>query len=80
MLDLLAVGLPMHDVAQLLLISESVLHQRVANLLRHYGAEDRTTLVAAAYRQGDAPGLARLARSVALARALAGEVRPVRSR
>lgn len=79
-LDLLAVGLPMHDVGQLLRISETVLQERVASLLRHYGAEDRTTLVAAAYRQGDAPGLARLARSVAVARALAREIRPVRSR
>jgi len=67
-LDLLAVGLPMHDVGQLLRISETVLQQSVASLLRHYGADDRTSLVATAYRRGDAPGLARLARSVALAR------------
>ena len=64
-LDLLAVGLPMHDVGQLLRISETVLQQSVASLLRHYGADDRTSLVATAYRRGDAPGLARLARSVA---------------
>lgn len=69
-LDLIAVGLPMHDVGQLLRISETVLQQRVASLLRHYGADDRTALVATAYRRGDAPGLARLARSVALARTL----------
>lgn len=68
-LDLLAVGLPMHDVGQLLRISETVLQARIASLLRHYGAEDRTSLVATAYRRGDAPGLARLARSVALVRA-----------
>jgi len=67
-LDLLAAGLPMHDVAQLLRISDAALRKRVASLLRHYGAEDRTTLIATAYRRGDAPGLRRLARSVALAR------------
>ena len=84
-LDLLAVGLPMHDVAQLLRISQPVLDQRLASLLRHYGAEDRTALVAAAYRRGEAPGLARLARSVGVARAQqdhppgpAREVRPAR--
>ena len=69
-LDLLAVGLPMHDVGQLLRISDTVLRERVASLLRHYGAEDRTSLVATAYRRGDAPGLSRLARSVALAQTL----------
>ena len=67
-LDLLAVGLPMHDVGQLLRISETVLQERVANLFRHYGATDRTSLVATAYRRGDAPGLGRLQRSIALAR------------
>lgn len=67
-LDLLAVGLPMHDVAQLLRISDAVLQERVARLLRYYGADDRMSMVATAYRRGDAPGLRRLARSVALAR------------
>lgn len=67
-LDLLAVGLPMHDVAQLLRISDVVLQERVARLLRYYGADDRMSMVATAYRRGDAPGLRRLARSVALAR------------
>ena len=67
-LDLLAVGLPMHDVAQLLRVSDRVLQERVARLLRHYGADDRMSMVATAYRRGDAPGLRRLARSVALAR------------
>ena len=66
-LDLLSVGLPTHDIAQLLRISDAVLQQRVTSLLRHYGAEDRTSLVAMAYRRGDAPGLRRLARSVAIA-------------
>lgn len=69
-LDLLAVGLPMHDVGQLLRISETELQDRVTRLLRHYGAEDRTSLVATAFRRGEAPGLARLARSVALARSV----------
>ena len=85
-LDLLAVGLPMHDVAQLLRLSDGALKGRVASLLRHYGAEDRTTLVAAAYRRGDAPGLGRLARAVGVARALqdpvpgaAGPTRPART-
>ncbi len=73
-LDLLSVGLPMHDIGQLLRISETMLQARVASLLRHYGADDRTSLVATAYRRGDAPGLGRLARSVALART---ERRPV---
>ena len=73
-LDLLSVGLPMHDIGQLLRISETLLQARVASLLRHYGADDRTSLVATAYRRGDAPGLGRLARSVALART---ERRPV---
>ncbi len=68
-LDLLAVGLPMHDIGQLLRVSETVLQERVASLLRHYGADDRTSLIATAYRRGDAPGLGRLARSIALARA-----------
>src|SRR5687767_524793 len=67
-LDLLAVGLPMHDVAQLLRISDVVLQKRVAHLLRYYAADDRMSMVATAYRRGDAPGLRRLARSVALAR------------
>lgn len=67
-LDLLSVGLPMHDIAQLLRISEAALRADVASLLRHYVADDRTSLVASAYRRGDAPGLRRLARSVALAR------------
>ncbi|HEX4744211.1 MAG TPA: LuxR C-terminal-related transcriptional regulator [Candidatus Limnocylindria bacterium] len=67
-LDLLSVGLAMHDVAQLLRISDAALRAHVAGLLEHYGAEDRTTLVAMAYRRGDAPGLRRLARSVALTR------------
>ena len=67
-LDLLSVGLPMHDIAQLLQINEAALRADVASLLRHYGAEDRTSLVASAYRRGDGPGLRRLARSVALAR------------
>lgn len=66
--DLLAAGLPMYDIGQLLRISETVLQQRVASLLRHYGADDRTSLVAIAYRRGEAPGLGRLVRSVALAR------------
>lgn len=69
-LDLLAAGLPMHDIGQLLRISEPLLRARVVRLLRHYGAEDRTALLAAAHRRGEAPGLARLGRSVALARAL----------
>ena len=68
-LDLLAVGLPMHDVAQLLRISDVVLQERVARLLSYYGADDRMSMVATAYGRGDAPGLRRLARSVALARA-----------
>ena len=68
-LDLLSVGLSMHDVAQLLRISDAALRADVTTLLRHYGAEDRTSLVANAYRRGDAPGLRRLARSVAIARA-----------
>ena len=68
-LDLLSVGLPMHDIAQLLRIGDATLKAHVASLLEHYGAEDRTALVATAYRRGDAPGLRRLARSVALARA-----------
>ena len=68
-LDLLSVGLPMHDIAQLLRITDAVLQRHVTSLLRHYGAEDRTSLVATAYRRGDAPGLRRLARSVALTRA-----------
>ena len=68
-LDLLAVGLPMHDVAQLLRISDATLRKGVARLLHHYGADDRTSLIATAYRRGDTPGLRRLARSVALARA-----------
>src|SRR5688500_16753122 len=67
-LDLLAVGLPMLDVAQLLRITDVVLQERIAHLLRYYGADDRMSMVATAYRRGDAPGLRRLARSVALAR------------
>lgn len=66
-LDLLSVGLPMHDIAQLLRISDATLQEHVTSLLRHYGAEDRTSLVATAYRRGDAPGLRRLARSVSIA-------------
>ena len=69
-LDLLSVGLPMHDIAGLLRMSDAALQQHVTSLLRHYGAEDRTSLVATAYRRGDAPGLRRLARSVAITRAL----------
>lgn len=71
-LDLLSVGLPMHDVAQLLRISDTALREHVTVLLGHYGAEDRTSLVAIAYRRGDAPGLRRLARSVALTRGVDG--------
>src|SRR5688500_6322140 len=67
-LGLLAGGLPLHDVAQLLRVSDRVLQERVARLLRHCGADDRMSMVATAYRRGDAPGLRRLARSVALAR------------
>jgi len=63
-LDLLAVGLPMADVALLLRISEALVRRHFTSLLRHYGADDRTTLVIAARRAGERPGLARLARGV----------------
>lgn len=69
-LDLLSVGLPMHEIAWLLRMSEADLQDDVASLLRHYRADDRTTLVATAFRRGDAPGLRRLALSVALTRAI----------
>jgi len=64
-LDLLAVGLPIIDVALLLRMSELLVRRHLAALLHHYGAEDRTTLVIAARHAGQRPGLARLARGVA---------------
>lgn len=64
-LDLLAVGLPIIDVALLLRISEMLVRRHLAALLQHYGAEDRTSLVIAARHAGQRPGLARLARGVA---------------
>ena len=64
-LDLLAVGLPIVDVAMLLRMSEGLVRRHLAALLQHYGAEDRTSLVIAARRAGQRPGLARLARGVA---------------
>ena len=64
-LDLLAVGLPIVDVALLLRMSEMLVRRHLAALLHHYGAEDRTSLVIAARHAGQLPGLARLARGVA---------------
>ncbi len=64
-LDLLAVGLPIVDVALLLRMSEMLVRRHLAALLHHYGADDRTSLVIAARRAGQRPGLARLARGVA---------------
>lgn len=64
-LDLLAVGLPIIDVALLLRMSEMLVRRHLAALLHHYGAEDRTSLVIAARHAGQRPGLARLARGVA---------------
>lgn len=64
-LDLLAVGLPIVDVALLLRMSELLVRRHLAALLHHYGAEDRTSLVIAARHAGQRPGLARLARGVA---------------
>lgn len=64
-LDLLAVGLPIADVATLLRMSDALVRRHLAALLHHYGAEDRTSLVIAARRAGQRPGLARLARGVA---------------
>ncbi len=65
MLDLLAVGLPIVDIAMLLRVSDAATRRHLAALLRHYGADDRTSLLAAARRAGQRPGLARLARGVA---------------
>lgn len=64
-LDLLAVGLPIADVAMLLRMSDALVRRHLEGLLRHYGADDRTSLVIAARRAGQRPGLARLARGVA---------------
>lgn len=64
-LDLLAVGLPLVDVAWLLRMSETLVRRHLAALLHHYGADDRTSLLIAARRAGQRPGLARLARGVA---------------
>lgn len=64
-LDLLAVGLPLVDVALLLRMSEALVRRHLAALLQHYRADDRTSLVIAARRAGQRPGLARLARGVA---------------
>lgn len=64
-LDLLAVGLPIVDVAMLLRMSDTLVRRHLAVLLRHYGADDRTSLIIAARRAGQRPGLARLARGVA---------------
>jgi DNA-binding NarL/FixJ family response regulator len=64
-LDLLAAGLRGRDIRGLLGLSEAALDEHVDALLRHYGAEDRTSLVIAAQQAGDRPGLARLARRVA---------------
>lgn len=64
-LDLLAVGLPIVDVALLLRMSEMLVRRHLAALLHHYSAEDRTSLVIAARHAGQRPGLARLARGVA---------------
>jgi len=64
-LDLLAVGLSTIDIALLLRMSDAAVRRHVAVLLRHYGVEDRTSLLAAARLAGQRPGLARLARGVA---------------
>lgn len=65
-LDLVAVGLPTIDIAMLLRTTDAAVRRHLAALLRHYGAEDRTSLILAARQAGQRPGLARLARSVAV--------------
>lgn len=65
-LDLLAVGLPIADIAMLLRLPDCAVRRHMAALQRQYAAEDRTALIVAARRAGERPGLARLARSVAV--------------
>ena len=65
-LDLVAVGLPTIDIAMLLRTTDTTVRRHLATLLRHYGAEDRTSLIVAARQAGQRPGLARLARGVAV--------------